>query len=34
MGPLHARMAKDLVLRNFSPDTRWRVLREAGIICG
>jgi hypothetical protein len=34
MGQLHDRMAQDLVLRNFSPATRWRTLREAIILCG
>jgi hypothetical protein len=34
MGQLHDRMAQDLVLRNFSPTTRWRVFREAVILCG
>jgi hypothetical protein len=34
MGHLHDRMAPDLVLRNFSPATRWRVLREAVIVFG
>ena len=30
----HDRMAQDFVLRNFSPATRWRALREAAILCG
>jgi hypothetical protein len=30
----HDRMAQDFVLRNFSPATRWRALREAVILCG
>jgi hypothetical protein len=34
MGQLHDRMAQDLLLRNFSPATRWRVFREAVILCG
>jgi hypothetical protein len=34
MGQLHNCMAQDLVLRDFSPATRWRVLREAVILCG
>ena len=34
MGQLHDRMAQDLVLRNFSPATRWRALREVGILRG
>jgi hypothetical protein len=34
MGQLHAHMAQDLVLRNFSSATRWRGLREAVILCG
>jgi hypothetical protein len=34
MGRLHDRMAQDLVLRNFSPATRWRALREAVILWG
>ena len=33
MGQLHDHMAQDLVLRNFSPATRWRALPGAGIIC-
>jgi hypothetical protein len=34
LGQLHDRMAQDLVLRNFSPATCWRVLREVVILCG
>jgi hypothetical protein len=34
MGQLHDRMAQDLVLRNFSPATRWRDLGEAVILRG
>jgi hypothetical protein len=34
MGHLHDRMAQDLVLRDVSPATRWRALREAVILCG
>jgi hypothetical protein len=34
MGPLHDRMAQDLVLRNVTPASRWRVFREAVILCG
>jgi hypothetical protein len=34
MGQLHDRMAQDLVVRNFSPATRWRAIRAAVILCG
>jgi hypothetical protein len=34
MGQLLDRMAQDLVLRHFSPATRWRALREAVALCG
>jgi hypothetical protein len=34
MEQLHDRMAQDPVLRNFIPATRWRVFREAVILCG
>jgi hypothetical protein len=34
MGQLHDRTAQDIVMRNFSPATRWRVIREAVILCG
>ena len=34
MGQLHDCTAQNLVLRNFSPATRWRALREVVILCG
>jgi hypothetical protein len=34
MRQLHDRMAQDLVPRNISPASRWRVFREAVILWG
>jgi hypothetical protein len=34
MGQPHDRMDQELALRNVSPATRWRAIREAGILCG
>jgi hypothetical protein len=34
MGQLHDRMAQHVVVRSFSPATRWRALREVVILCG
>jgi hypothetical protein len=34
MRQLHDRMAQDIVLRYFSPATRWRAVRKAAILCG